>query len=149
MNRADLVERPIFTGNGPTVHIPDGVVTVLDFISLFLDEVAMRTFVGETNAYAASIDRNVNSRRWPALSVNELWAFFAIVIFLGTMKVRERRTLWVPVSKYYNQWVASTMECGRFEDILFCLHWMNTAALTPNERRDRNRQDPFFCVIGF
>jgi hypothetical protein len=83
------------------------------------------------------------------LSVNELWAFFAIVLFLGTMKVRDRRNLWSITSKYYNQWVASTMECGRFEDILFCLHWMNTAALTSEEKRDQHRQDPFFPVSGF
>ena len=62
-HQACNAENSVYTGDGPEAYIPDGVVTVLDFISLFLDEVTMRTFADETNAYATSIDRNVNSRR--------------------------------------------------------------------------------------
>jgi hypothetical protein len=122
---------------------------VLDFIGIFVDGIAMRTFVDATNAYAASINRNIHSRGWSILSVNELWNFFAIVTFLGTMKVRERRALWAPSSAYYNAWVATTMTVGRFEDILYCLHWVNTAALSPAEKAARNREDPFWPIQGF
>ena len=62
-HRADNAENSVYTGDGPEAYIPDGVVTVLDFISLFLDGVTMGTFADETNAYVASIDQNVNSRR--------------------------------------------------------------------------------------
>ena len=48
--RADNAENSVYTGDGPEAYILDGVVTVLDFISLFLDEVTMRTFADETNA---------------------------------------------------------------------------------------------------
>ena len=142
------IEKPAFTGVGPKHHVPVEIVKSLDFFRLYFDDEAMTTFVQETNNYAASVGRNVNSRGWSALTEEELWAFFAIVLFLGTLEVRYRRTLWDPKSKYYNKWIASTMECGRFEDILFCLHWVNTAELTREQKRARMREDPFWPISG-
>jgi hypothetical protein len=93
----------------------------------------MNTFVDATNAYAASIGRNVHHRGWRLLTVNELWSFFSIVFFLGTISIRKRREFWDPSGSYYNKWVASAMDCGHFEDIIFCLHWVNTAELSDPE----------------
>jgi hypothetical protein len=148
-NQAESIEKPTFMGTGPVADVPAGTVSPLDFLRLFLDDVAMTTLVSATNAYAASVQRNVHSRRWPPLTVKELWAFFSIILVLGTINVRYRRSFWDRSSKYYNTWVASAMECGRFEDILFCLHWVNTADVDPVERRNVNRQDPFWAVTGF
>jgi hypothetical protein len=74
---------------------------------------------------------------------------FLIILFLGTMSVRDRRDLWNRKCPYFNHWVASTMDCGRFEDILHCLHWVDAAALTEQEKRLRNQDDPFWAVEGF
>jgi hypothetical protein len=148
-DRVDNVEKPIFSGDGPLANVPDGLTTPLDYLRLFLDDVDMQTFVDATNAYAASCRKNINSRGWPLLTVNELWTFFGIVLFLGTLKVRYRRTLWDTSSKYYNEWVASSMSCGRFEVVMYCLHWTNTLALTDAEKREQSQIDSFWCVSGF
>lgn len=146
---AENIERPPFSGEGPQFHVDGQTVEILDFIRLFLDDYAMHTFVEQTNSYARSVNRNVNSRGWPLLTADELWHFFSIVIFCGTISVRERRKFWDKNSKYYNNWIASTMECGRFEDILFCLHWVDTAQFSTEEKKQKNREDPFWPLTGF
>jgi hypothetical protein len=65
------------------------------------------------------------------------------------MKIRYRRNLWPHSSKYYHQWAASTIERGRFEGILLCLHWMDSTALAPDDKRNRYHRFPFISVSGF
>ena len=140
-------EKPLFQIDSPKHHVPDGCNSVLDIICLFLDDETMETFVRETNSYAASTNRNVNSRGWQELTQDELWSFFAIVLFLGTLAVRERRLLWDPKSNHYNKWVAETMEVGRFEDILFCLHWTNSAGFSATEKKRKIRMIHFGKLV--
>ena len=47
INRTDNAITKVFIGGGPKPYITDGVARMLDFISLFFDEVTMRTFVDE------------------------------------------------------------------------------------------------------
>ena len=48
-------------------------------------------FVEATNGYARDTNRKIERKPWWDVSVAEMWIFFAVVIFLGTIEAPQRR----------------------------------------------------------
>jgi len=68
---------------------------------------------------------------------------------MGVYKRPTMRDYWSNDEKKGCIFVKKLMSRDRFEFILSKLHWENTSGLSANERKQRNRQDPFWQVNGF
>jgi hypothetical protein len=103
----------------------------------------MSSFVESTNSNGVHTYGNA----WQQVSIDELWRFFAIVLFSGLNKVPQRRLLWGNPSDKFSSWfVKALMSCKRFEDILRCLHWEDSALFSKEEINAKNKEDCFWRV---
>ena len=57
-----------------------------EFLKLFWTDEVMEQFVTNTNLYAA----NNNDKDWKYTNIDDLWVFFAVVLFLGMFMVLVR-----------------------------------------------------------
>lgn len=125
-------------------NIPKDIDTPLEYLQLFWDDdEIMDTLVTNTNSYGS----HIRGSRWKNVAKGELWVFLSIVLFTGVHRIPNRRLLWDDKSgKYRSQWVKSLMNRDRFEEILRCLHWIDTSVFSDNEIADMNKQDCFWRV---
>ena len=137
---------PVFRGPraGPK-NIPAACKSPLDFFLLFMSTDILDQFVASSNEFAAA----TKIRGWSALSSNELLVFFAIVTYLGVVKVPNRRAAWSKESIFSQTFLKSSMTAKRFEDILKALHWTNTAGMTDEAKAKSKAESTFWQVDGF
>ena len=114
------------------------------FLLFFCDEI-MTTYVDATNGFARSTRR----LDWRELTVAEFKTFIAVVIHFGMVKTPTRQDAWSFSKRYGNEFVKSMLSRSRFEAILRCLHYMNTAEFTPAEKKQMKKKDPFYSVKPF
>ena len=145
----DAAIRPAFFGTGPKAVVNRAVKTELDFFELFMTDDFISTFVTNTNGYAASTAFRPRGDVWKDVTADDIWVFIGIVIFMGTIDVPVRRSFWDKKSPYCNEFIASKMSCRRFEGILHCLHWENTAQYSSDEKLAKNKEDNFWRVSGY
>ena len=145
----DASLRPAFLGSGPKASVGRDVKTELDFFELFMTDDFIETFVTSTNGYAASTGFRPRGDAWKDVTADDIWVFIGIVIFMGTIDVPIRRSFWDRKSPYFNEFIASKMSCRRFEDILHCFHWVNTAQYSSDEKLAKNKEDNFWQVGGY
>jgi hypothetical protein len=140
---------PDFTPDNDQIPGPrvDNVATksVLQFFLLFWTYMIIDKFSENTNAFASATE----DTRWRPTSRSELCRFFGIVLYLGLLKVPERRNLWDPKTTYFSRFVFQTMTRHRFEAILRNLHWTNTACFTKKEIKEKNVVDCFWRMADF
>lgn len=144
---SDKKGRPVFKTayslgkRGPVVN-ESTTREPMDFLKLFWTDECMTQFVTNTNLYAQS----TQEKDWIDVDINELWVFFAIVLFLGMNRVPARREIWNPKSLFCSRDVIKWMKLQRFEDILRNLHWENVTEFTSAEQKVKSKQDPFWKV---
>ena len=114
------------------------------FLLLFSDEI-MQTFVEATNDFAKATNR----KKWRKLTIPEFKTFLAMVLYLGLVKYPSRGMAWSIYKFYGSEFVKSMMSQSRFEQILSCWHYMNTADLSDKERREAKKNDAFYSVTPF
>jgi hypothetical protein len=124
-------------------NIDMAVLTVLSVFQLFWTEVVCAQFVDATNEYA----HDTHKAEWVKLTVLEFYAFIGIILYMGIVKLPSRAMHWQ--NGIFNQsYVATVMTRNRFDAIMSCWHWVNTAKFTEAERTTKNRQDGFWSVGG-
>lgn len=112
----------------------------LNYFLLFWSEHVLNTFLLESNNFAIAS----KTRDWKMLTIAELKVFFGIIIHLGIIKYPNMEYVWDPDRG--SQWVRNRMSFFRFKKILSCWHWMNTAVVAKEERKVKNKEDPFWVV---
>ena len=116
------------------------------FFHLFVDNTIMETFVSNTNAYASS----TTDLDWKKpLTIKELDVFFACIIYLGIVRLPNRRAAWSNNERYCVPFLKNLMSGKRFEAILRNLHYVNTAGMTQEEKATRGADSSFWQVQGF
>ena len=132
------------TGRKNTESVGEG--DCAGFFHLFFDNTIMENFVSNTNAYASSTKDSDWKKQ---LTVKELDVFFACIIYLGIVRLPTRRAAWSKNERYSIPFLKNLMSGKRFEAILRNLHYVNTAALTTEEKAVRGRQSSFWQVQEF
>lgn len=129
--------------HGP-IGIPNDITQPWEYLKLFWDDkVVMGTLVHNTNRFAAY----TREEQWKDVTIDELWTFFAMVLFTGLNKVPERRLLWQEEGgKFSSRFVKNCMTRKRFEDILQCLHWLDTSDYSEQMIKESNKEDCFWRV---
>lgn len=118
--------------------------TPLGFLYLFLTDALIDRFVNNTNSYAIYTDRP----DWTELTVQELWVFISIVLYMGVFPLPQRKMYWYgPV--FASRFVSVSMTYNRFCSILLCLHWKDSSQYTAQEAKAKSKVDPFWQVSSF
>ena len=139
---------PVF--KGPTdphpKNIPADCVTRLDCFRLFMDDAIVANFVTNTNGYA----RDSKKANWKDIDEGDVMRLFAVMFFMGIVKIPDRRRYWEKEPSLFGQpFVQDCFGARRFDQILSCFHWVNTALFTEQEKKLKKKDDPFYQVAGF
>ena len=128
---------------GPIV--PPGVDTELDYFKLFWDDEILNKFVDSTNAYA-------NAKKiefWRNIDIFAIYKFFAVIFYMGICQLPSRDTYWKKDGKYNSGYVSQIMTNRQFNRILEAFHFEKTHEVSDEERKIKNKQDPFWSVSKF
>ncbi len=111
---------------GPTASISNDPSACTLFCRFFTDEV-WKLIVTETNRYAATIVGNTaHARPWYGVTVEEIKAFFGIVIMMGILKLPQLELYWSTKHPHISTpGTSSVMPLVRFEQIFRFLHLNN------------------------
>ena len=148
-------EVPSFRGQGAAaINIPRGCSTAKDFVDLIFSDDIVQQLVDSTNAAAHPETGHPRvkelwrtRKRWHDVDQPKMRTWLCVAVYLGVVKVQNRKHIWSKSSIFRQPWVASKISALEFESILtalnFCEHW----ALTDEEFYRRNREDgPFWQV---
>ena len=140
---------PMKERTGAAANIPLGTRSMPDFLSLLLPDEILQVFCDATNSYV----KNMAIPSWPEknnLSVEELKAFFAVVLYQGIVQRPSHRMYWSNSSNIFSDpIVPSIMSYNRFNAISGNLHYVDTSRVSAAERTARNRADGFWTVSSF
>ena len=104
----------------------------------------LQTFVDGTNSFA----RNEGLDFKP-VDMEELKKFFAIILYIGVVKMPEIVMFWSKNSIFRNEVVHRIMSRNRFEAIASNLHWLDASGISAEERKRRNKADGFWTISSF
>ena len=105
-----------------------------EYMELFWDDHIITTFCEETNSWT----RNENVRGWRDVDAAEMKGFWALILFMGVLKLPERRFAW-DNSAFGSQYCQTSLSYGRFEQILKALHWKDASQVCKRDREKLNR----------
>lgn len=137
-----------YTGRRDTgsINIPFDTKTPIQFFRLFFTVGLITAIIHATNAYG----RDKYGTHWLAdVTLEDFETFLAITIYFGLVKIPVRRLAWSQKSKFYLPWVANLMSRSRFEQILTSLHIVETHTLTENQRKAKNKENPYWTWQPF
>lgn len=145
---------PPGTGGAAAVNIPQGCTTAKHFVELLFTDDMIQKLVDSTNAAAHPETGHPRVKelwrtreRWHDVDVAKMRTWLCVAVYLGVVKVQNRKHVWSKSSLFRQPWVAARMTALDFDCILtavnFCDHW----TLTDAEFYRRNRDDgPFWQV---
>jgi hypothetical protein len=83
---------PVFKGpkDPHPKNVPPDCTTRLDCFRLFMDDEIVATFVKNTNDYA----RDSNKRGWTDIDKGDVMRLWAVMFFMGIVKIPDRRRYW-------------------------------------------------------
>lgn len=115
----------------------------LHFFTQLLTYNMIETICNNTNIYA-----NITNRKgWKPLTNNEFELFMSIVLYMGICKLPRRSDYWS--NEFFQSFVYNKMSFDRFTSILLCMHYVDVTNITPNERLNKNKVDPFWLIADF
>jgi Transposase IS4 len=135
-------------------NIPVGCETEEDFVRLLLDaddDSIMDIFVHFTNAVARESRRLRAQKRfqkWVDVDKAEMAVFFAIVAYLGIVKIQNRKAVWYTNSIFHQPWISRRMSLKRFECIIAALNAANSHRMSNAEFLELNDHNPFWQVCA-
>ena len=112
----------------------------LECFRLFLTDEILNQIITETNRYYAQQNAAKPSPLpWYDLTVEELLAFFAIVLAMGLIKLPEIELYWRRNSIFEMHWFSSVLTANRFKQILRYLHLNNNESDLPCDDPNRDK----------
>ena len=119
-------------------------ITPYDFFTEFISRRCMRNFCECTNAYAMLAER----KNWTPLTTKEFRKFLAILLYMGIVDLPSREMYWhnaVTATPF----VVNAMTYNRFNDIVYCLHYVDITILTGQEIQEQKKKDPYYLIARF
>jgi hypothetical protein len=131
---------PAFNGiSGPI--LPNNIGdTPFDYFTQFFDNDVMDMLVTNTNSFGSRTLPN----DWIDTDINELYLFFAVIMYMGLIKLNQRRDYWA--DPLINQsFVNERMTYSRFTELIKCIH-VKDLVLDDRELEKMNNKDPFWSI---
>ena len=99
----------------------------------------LQHIVNETNRYALKCMGEALYNNWVEITVEELEAFFGIMILMGLVRLPSIRDYWRRDPTYYYQPIASTFSRDRFFELSRFLHFVDNSQLAPRNTPEYNK----------
>lgn len=112
----------------------------LDFFKLFFTDQLINEIVYETNNYATRKleGKTLSSysiwRTWHDVTIEEFWAFIALIINMGTMPLANLQEYWSKNNVSYIPFYSNTFTRDRFSQIFWMLHLKIISTQNTNPR---------------
>ena len=133
-------------------RIPRDCKTPHDFVRLLFPDSHVDDIVRSTNAAATSHPRLKDQLRfanWKPCTSEEVVVFLAITVFLGVVKIQNRKVIWKRDSVFHQPWVSRVMTLRRFECLLNAFNCCNYWNLSDQEYAEKNAQNCFWQIDAF
>jgi hypothetical protein len=110
-------------------RIPRECKTPYDFVQLLFPDAHIDQIAHATNAAAKTHPRlreQVRFANWKDVTRQEMLRFMAICVFLGVVKVQNRKLIWRRGGVFHQEWVGRVMKLRRFECLLNAFNCSST-----------------------
>ncbi len=98
--------------------LPSGLVTPLDFFSLFITSSMLEQISEFTNTKAQKAERTAKQRLWVPTSGAEIGVFMGILLSMGLISINRTKSYWDTHSDMHgNPEIPQAMSLNRFEQI--------------------------------
>lgn len=136
------------SSSGP-IRIPVQNQRESQYLELLFTDETLERFVQQSNEF----NWNQQQKFWKShqydLTVPELKKFFAVVLYMGIHKLPNRDMYWRKYGPFKSDFVRKCFTKNRFDIICKVLHYTDTSTLTIEERRQLNRENPYWTVDAF
>ena len=130
-------------------RIPRDCKTPHDFVRLLFPDVLIDEFVTVTNAAAKTHPRlkdQVRFANWRDVTRQEMLRFLAICVYLGVVKVQNRKLIWRKGGVFHQEWVGRVMKLRRFECLLNAFNCSHYWILSDEEYARRNAENCWWQI---
>jgi hypothetical protein len=130
-------------------RIPRECKSASQFVHLLFPHTLIDQIVVWTNAAATQHPRLCNQARyarWRPTTSAEITLFFAICVYLGVVKVQNRKLIWREGGIFQVKWVSCRMSLRRFEGLLNALNCCGYWTLTDADISAKNSEDAFWQI---
>ena len=121
---------------GPTTIVPN---SPLGIFHLFFTIDILQHIVTETNKYALQCIGEASHVNWVEVTVEELEAYFGIVILMGLVRLPTLRDYWKRDPTYHYAPIATAFSRDRFFELSRYLHFEDNNNLAPRGTATYNR----------
>ena len=136
------------SSSGP-IRIPVRNQSESQYLELLITNETLERFVQQSNEF----NWNQQNKFWKShqydLTVQELKKFFAVVLYMGIHKLPNRDMYWRKFGPFKTDFVRKCFTKNRFDIICKVLHYTDTSTLTNEQRRQLNRENPYWTVEAF
>ncbi|XP_046728478.1 piggyBac transposable element-derived protein 4-like isoform X2 [Silurus meridionalis] len=129
---------------GPQLN-PTASYTVLQLFQLFLSTSVLQTILINTNAYGEKLKKG--PKQWKDLSMNDLYSYLLLVIFMGLVKVRSLKDYWRKSDTFKIPFPAHVMSSRKFFTISSALHLSDPEVDAENVRKRGTAAFDRLCKI--
>ena len=122
------------------------------FVQLLFPQFLIEQLVQWTNAAAEAHPRLMHQARyvnWREATNKEMYTFLAICVYLGVVKVQNRKVIWKRGGLFEQKWVSSRMSLRRFESLLNAFNCCAPWNLSDAEMATNMASDAFWQVKDF
>lgn len=126
--------------------MPAHLNTPIDYFRLFFDKVIVESFISATNAYGR---QNYGSTWGADISIDDFNKFVAITLHIGICPPPAVKHLWQTNGRFYNKYVSKLMGYNKYLRINVALHYVDVTRLTTEEKKEKNKEDPFWLVTPY
>jgi hypothetical protein len=133
-------------------RIPRECKTPLQFVELFIPVSMVHEFVTWTNCAASTHPRLRNQARfanWKPTTNTEMYSFICICVYLGVVKIQNRKVIWRMGGVFGQSWVQQRMSLRRFESLLNAFNCTAHWNMTDEDFAASNAADPFWQVKNY
>ena len=158
--------KPVFQGGpGHAFDIPaqhlsgETAFTPAQYFMLLWDQDSdgetgiVNKFLRTMNRYGVHYYGNRPGQPWQPIRIQELYRFFALIMYGGVVKVPQFRQLWATKAPYSHLYgrdiVKAAMTQNRFRELWRCFHYLDATEFTEAERNEARRRDGFWSTSDF
>ena len=114
----------------------------VEYFKLYFDGELLGDIKSETNRYADQLIANPTARTktlrdWIATTVDELYAFFALIILMGVVVKKSMKDYWSKRAARRTPFFPEVFSHKRFFQILCVLHFVDNSSVPPGPHNDR------------
>ncbi|XP_015436661.1 PREDICTED: piggyBac transposable element-derived protein 4-like [Dufourea novaeangliae] len=146
---------PFIPGQNITAtRIASNTQQPIDFFKLFFTNDLVKEIIQETNLYAKrrlegkTLSANSIWRSWRDVTLEEFWAFLAVIINMGTMPLANLQEYWSKNAVSYIPFYADTFTRDRFSQIFWMLHLKSIPTSNTNPRTRLQRVNCFLEYVS-